>query len=44
MTYEKAKNIINAWLTSGDLKDKEWIEVMRICLSLINEKLDNYKD
>lgn len=44
MTYEKAKNMIETWLTSGDLKDKEWIEVMRTCLFLINEKLDNYKD
>lgn len=41
MTYEKAKDMIETWLTSGDLKNKEWIAVMRICLSLVNEKIIN---
>ena len=41
MSYDEAKSIIEEWLTSGDLKNKEWINVMKLCLSLINEKIIN---
>ena len=45
MSYEEMKELIEDWLSSGELHDEQWIVTLTECLHLIKEKLiDNNED
>ena len=39
MTLEEAKTIINDWLTSNERIDNKWRYILKLCLTLIDEKI-----
>lgn len=39
MTIEEMINLINSYLSSGELKDKQWIITLEKCKELLLEQL-----